>query len=78
MNNYRDVCRHCRRNHGGYSRGLCQACFKDPDVLAQYPPKVKSNPDQHWPRNYEPTWDELCELEAMMRPTMPGWCEGDE
>lgn len=65
------ICKHCHRNHGGYSRGLCLQCFRDPEVLAQYPPKIKSNPDQHWKRNYEPTMDELEKIIQERYPTMP-------
>ena len=33
------ACLHCQKRKGR-SRGLCDACHKDPQILAQYPQKV--------------------------------------
>ena len=65
------TCKHCHRDRSDYSRGLCQACFKDPEVLAQYPPKVKTEPGKNYQRGHEPTRAELDALVAELYPTMP-------
>ena len=32
-------CRHCARNKGTHSRGMCYPCFRTPGVRDQYPPR---------------------------------------
>ena len=72
------TCLHCRRNRWLKNRGLCNLCFRNPEIRAKYPtfrkgpkpkPKVKASPK---PRPYR--GKTLAQLEREIeqrRSTMP-------
>jgi len=61
------ICRHCHEEKKRYGRGLCNECYKDPEIRAKYARLKESANIDH-----EPTDEEVEAMIAERLPTMPG------
>ena len=66
----KDRCRVCGRGKL-YARGLCKECHRDPEIRAEFPPKIGAGCGPRAAR--EPTEAELDELIAVQLTCLPSW-----